>query len=162
MPSTSFERLKEFLLSEMRMSHVYQPLMIRTLLERGGAATRRDIARCLLAEDQSQLEYYEEITQRMPGRVLANRGVVTRQRQTYTLASGLNEVTEAERAELIAICNQELRKYIERRGEAIWDYRRLAPGDVPGTVRFDVLTTAGGRCGDDGREARRFDRAKRG
>jgi hypothetical protein len=68
-PSKDFERLKEFLLSQMRLSHVYQPLMIRTLLERGGTASRRDIAKALLAEDQSQLEYYEEITQRMPGPV---------------------------------------------------------------------------------------------
>src|SRR5215475_5521260 len=104
MASPAFESLKDFLLSEMRMQHVYQPLMIRTLLERGGTASRRDIARALLAEDQSQLEYYEEITQRMPGRVLANRGIVTRDGQSYTLASELKDLSDAERAELIAIC----------------------------------------------------------
>jgi ATP adenylyltransferase len=32
------------------------------------------------------------------------------------------------------------------RTEAIWDYRRLAPGDIPGTLRYDVLARAGGHC----------------
>jgi ATP adenylyltransferase len=36
------------------MSHVYQPVMLRELLRRKGAATVNDIARALLAEDRSQ------------------------------------------------------------------------------------------------------------
>lgn len=36
MPSESYTQLLRFLQGEMRMSHVYQPVMIRTLLDRGG------------------------------------------------------------------------------------------------------------------------------
>jgi hypothetical protein len=32
--------------------------MLRELLDRGGRASRKDIARALLNEDRSQLEYY--------------------------------------------------------------------------------------------------------
>ena len=52
----------------MRMSHVYQPVMLRLLLGRNGGASVQDIARALLNEDRSQLEYYSEITKNMVGR----------------------------------------------------------------------------------------------
>jgi hypothetical protein len=32
-PSASFDRLREFLASRMRMSHVYQPLMLKMLIQ---------------------------------------------------------------------------------------------------------------------------------
>ena len=67
-----FDTLLRFLQSEMRMSHIYQPLMLRTLLQAGGMATTRQIAAAFLAEDESQLEYYEAITNRMPGRCSAS------------------------------------------------------------------------------------------
>jgi ATP adenylyltransferase len=50
----------------MRMSHLYQPLMLRTLIEKGGFASLRDIASSFLMHDESQIEYYVEITKRMP------------------------------------------------------------------------------------------------
>jgi hypothetical protein len=46
------------------MAHIYQPVMIRELLTRGGKASIRNIAAAFLARDASQLEYYEQITRR--------------------------------------------------------------------------------------------------
>ena len=40
----TYEELKDFLQVRMRMSHVYQPLMIRELLTVGGRASTRQIA----------------------------------------------------------------------------------------------------------------------
>jgi ATP adenylyltransferase len=51
----------------MRMSHVYQPVMLREPLNRNGRATVAKIARALLNEDRSQIEYYSEITKDMLG-----------------------------------------------------------------------------------------------
>ena len=61
----NFEQLTQFIERDMRMAHVYQPVMLRELLDRGGRATREDIARALLNEDRSQLDYYSEITRNM-------------------------------------------------------------------------------------------------
>ena len=61
------------------MSHIYQPLMIRTLLTHGGRASIRQIASMFLSKDASQLEYYEEITKNIPGKVLARHGIVSHQ-----------------------------------------------------------------------------------
>lgn len=38
------------------MSHIYQPVMLKTLIEHQGTATIRKIA-----HDESQLEYYDQI-----------------------------------------------------------------------------------------------------
>ncbi len=72
----------------MRMSHIYQPVMLREMLEQGGAANRTDIAKAFLAEDRSQIEYYETITQNMPGRVLGSHGIVAREGRKYRLCGG--------------------------------------------------------------------------
>ena len=69
----------------MRMAHIYQPVMIRELLTRGGKASIRNIAAAFLARDASQLEYYEQITKDMPGKVLGKHGIVERERDKYRL-----------------------------------------------------------------------------
>ena len=67
--ASSFEHLREFLQTQMRMAHICQPIMIKELLTHGGKASIRKIASAFLARDQSQLEYYEQITKNMPGKV---------------------------------------------------------------------------------------------
>ena len=49
-----FDELLRFVERDMRMSHVYQPVMLRELLSRNGRATVGEIARALLNEDRSQ------------------------------------------------------------------------------------------------------------
>jgi len=39
--STVFQQLKTFLTQQMRMSHLYQPLMLRTLIDQGDFASGR-------------------------------------------------------------------------------------------------------------------------
>jgi mevalonate kinase len=63
--SIPFRRLSHFIQIEMRMSHVYQPVMLRALLSHAGQSSVREIAKALLSEDQSQIEYFEQITKRM-------------------------------------------------------------------------------------------------
>jgi hypothetical protein len=38
MPSPAFTRLRDFISNAMQMSHVYQPVMLRTLIDKGGKA----------------------------------------------------------------------------------------------------------------------------
>src|SRR5215217_2882049 len=89
---SAYQRLLHFIRDNMRMSHVYQPVMIRELLRQGGGATRRAIAYALLAEDRSQLEYYEQIVQGMVGRVLKSRNVIEQHGKGYQLV-GWSELT---------------------------------------------------------------------
>lgn len=66
--------LEDFTLNRMRMSHIYQPVMIKTLLQMGGQASVEDIAKSLLTYDQSQIEYYTLRTKLMVGKVLTPNG----------------------------------------------------------------------------------------
>jgi hypothetical protein len=47
---SAFNRLREFIRGGMRMSHIYQPVMLRELLRRGGKGTRREMPRLCFVE----------------------------------------------------------------------------------------------------------------
>ena len=90
--------LKHFISKQMRMSHIYQPVMIKALLQSDGEATTEKIAKALLAYDQSQVEYYSLRTKAMVGKVLTNNGVVEpiksgRQITGYRLTEATHQVT---------------------------------------------------------------------
>ena len=46
----NYKRLKKYLIKDMRMSHVYQPIMIRNLIVNKGKADSEKIAKDLLAK----------------------------------------------------------------------------------------------------------------
>lgn len=146
MASKPFKTLREFLTTRMRMSHIYQPLMIRTLLTHGGRATVRQIASNFLSKDASQLEYYEEITKNMPGKVLARHGIVRRDRDTFQLLPDISTFQPDERNELVRLCDAKVNEFMEKRGAAVFAHRALSASYVPGSVRYEVLKRAGGRC----------------
>jgi hypothetical protein len=57
-PSATYQRLRETIANQMRMSHVYQPLMLMELLGRRSPAPAQDVARRILGEDVTQIEVY--------------------------------------------------------------------------------------------------------
>jgi ATP adenylyltransferase len=130
---------------DMRMSHVYQPVMLRELLSRDGRATVAEIAHALLDEDRSQIEYYSEITKNMVGRVLTNRNVVKRDGGEYALL-GYDNFTQDQIERLKDACEVKLSEYLARRGDAIWEHRRRSVGYISGTLRYEVLKNAKFRC----------------
>jgi len=141
----SFRALKKFLLNDMRMAHIYQPVMIKALLARKGRCSARDIAAEILGRDDSQLEYYERITREMPGRVLSKHGIVARDGKDYSL-QGFEVLDRDQVRELSAICDQKIQEYVERRGARVWSHRRVSSGYVPGTLRYEVLKRAQFHC----------------
>ncbi len=54
----TFSDLKDFLINRMRMSNIYQPVMLMSLLKNGGVASVASLAKDLLINDQSQIGYY--------------------------------------------------------------------------------------------------------
>ncbi len=141
----SFRALKKFLLSDMRMSHIYQPAMIKALVARKGRCSTREIAAEILGRDESQLEYYERITKEMPGRVLSKHGIVIRDGTDYAL-QGFEALDLEQVRELNKICDQKIQEYMERRGARVWSHRSVSSGYVPGTLRYEVLKRAQFHC----------------
>ena len=85
----TFQALMTFLETQMRMSHIYQPVMIKHLLEKGGDSTDVEIAKEIAKYDQSQIEYYQKITNNMVGRVLRSHQIVGKQK-TYIASKVFN------------------------------------------------------------------------
>ena len=80
----TFDQLLEFLTTRMRMSHIYQPLLIRALVDARGTATLRQLAHALLAQAESQLRFYEKRIKELPLRILSKHGVVRSDEQRVT------------------------------------------------------------------------------
>jgi hypothetical protein len=115
--SAPFAQLEHFIAHEMRMSHVYQPVMLREILRRNGTAQVEEIAKALLAEDRSQVEYYEQITRNMVGRVLTkNRGITEKHDESSSIKSFV-ELTNSEVDELITRCDSKIAEYLGRRSD---------------------------------------------
>ena len=129
----------------MRMSHIYQPVMLMTLLKEGGVASIETLSKKLLIEDKSQQEYYGNITRNMVGRVLNNHGIVQKDGQIFKLRN-YETYTEDQRIELIQICQEKLNEYIEKRGKRIFEHRRKSAGYISGSIRYNVLKDAKFRC----------------
>lgn len=132
-----------FLTSKMRMSHIYQPLLIRTLVARGGTATVRQIAKEFLAHDESQIDYYEHVAKVMPIPVLRRHGIVERRGDEVSLPPN---ISREEAANIVALCDEKIEAYKAARGTAIWQHRAIGLGAIPGSVRYEVLKRSGGKC----------------
>ena len=141
----TFSNLKDFILNRMRMSHIYQPVMLMTLLKEGGVASIETLSKKLLIEDKSQQEYYGNITRNMVGRVLNNHGIVQKDGEIFKLRN-YETYTEDQRIELIQICQEKLNEYIEKRGKRIFEHRRKSAGYISGSIRYNVLKDAKFRC----------------
>ena len=129
----------------MRMSHIYQPVMIKKLLEKNGKATDIEIANELLKFDPSQIEYYQNITNNMVGKVLRSHKIVEKNKSLYNLV-GYEDLTQMEIENLKLICESKVDAYIKKRGGAIWQHRKNNREPVSGTIRYEVLKRASFRC----------------
>ncbi len=140
----NFEELAEFIEHRMRLSHIYQPLLIRTLLDSGGVATVRQLAQAFLGQDESQLLYYEKRIKEMPVRVLTSHQVIEREGELVSLK--VSTLTLQQRARLRMLCEQRMQEFIEARGLDTWGYRLGELDPVPDSIRYQVLRAADQRC----------------
>lgn len=80
MAKQSVAELIDFIRTRMRMSHIYQPVVIRSLIDSGNVATVRQLALDLLSSDEAQIRYYEDRIKKMPLPVLRRHGVISTDR----------------------------------------------------------------------------------
>ena len=141
----TYDDLLDFVTNKMRMSHIYQPVMLLSLLEGRGWSHQEDIAASILKCDPVQLEYYTKRTVEMVGTVLRNKGLVEYEGKVFKLA-GFDELSPLEVERLKLACRERLIRFIEERGDTVWSHRRKSDGYISGTVRYEVLKRARARC----------------
>tara|TARA_B100000900_G_scaffold172133_1_gene146266 strand:- start:2040 stop:3002 length:963 start_codon:yes stop_codon:yes gene_type:complete len=139
----TFKELQDFIENKMRMSHIYQPLLIKTLVESEGFSTARKLALELLKMDESQIQYYERVVKTMPIRVLLKHGVIKKNDNQIVLNT--RKLTFQQRQKLITLCDSKLNEFREKRGLKLWDYR-LIDNPVPDSLRYRVLKKSKQRC----------------
>src|SRR5260221_1187434 len=124
------------------MSHIYQPVLIRSLLDNDGYCTVRQLALALLMEDESQIEYYEKILKRMPLPVLKRRGVIKVEKNIVQMEVG--KLTLQEKAAIRLECDGLSQNFIQKRGLRIWDYPMIDDDPVADSLRDPGLKRDGG------------------
>ena len=144
--SDRFDDISHFLRYRMKMTHIYQPVMLMTLLESGGCATTVDIAKAILLHDPTQIRYYSDITKRYPGRVLSGNHKVTQRTADGYVLVGFNELSDDEKGRLIEICSIRLEEFLADKGTRPWSHRDRAARYIPGSVKYQVLKAAKFRC----------------
>ena len=140
-----YSELQKFIQNKMRMSHVYQPVMLMTLLSNGGQTSTTEIAKAILDHDESQIEYYEKIVGNMVGRVLRNHGVVKKAQSNYQLCLD-EKLTKNQIAGMLELCQTKLEEYKAKRGELIWRHRTMSAGYISGSLKYEVLKAAQFHC----------------
>jgi len=141
----TFSELKKFIIEDMSMQHIYQPVMLIELLKNNGSAKEGDIAKVILNRDPTQLHYYIDKVKNMVGKVLANRQITTKDKSIHYL-NGYADLSSAQRDELINLCVDKLNEYETKQGDKIWEHRATDREVISGSVRYQVLLRAGRRC----------------
>jgi diadenosine tetraphosphate (Ap4A) HIT family hydrolase len=82
----------------------------------------------------------------MVGKVLTkNHEIATKDKDIYSLI-GSEDLTNKEAEELIELCEQKIAEFEAKRGDTIWNHRRRGHRPISGSIRYEVLSRARGRC----------------
>ncbi len=133
-------KLEEYL-KRMSMTHVYQPVMIKRLLESGGEATVEDIAKEFIDMDASLLRYYMGRVMVWPKKTLEKHKVVKyekgprRGKGRFTLL--VDGISEEARNRLVEICDLRTAQFVDKFGERYGAKGTRDP--VPGALQYDIL-----------------------
>lgn len=138
----TFEELKDFIENKMSMSHIYQPVLIKTLLDSDGISTTRNIGIEMLKHDDSQKDYYEKRVKGMPVPVLLKHNIISKDKNIISL--NVQSLSQDEKQKLISICDMKLNEFKEMRPD-IFDHRGQ-DGPVKNSLRYKVLKNSNFRC----------------
>ncbi len=131
--------LLEFVNNRMSMSAIYQPLIIRELIEHGGECTIRDLAKAFAKHDLSTVEYYENIVKRYPKQTLLKHGVIEYDKTLKSFRLKNYSVSKQYRESVIEACEAAMSEWIEKQN-------REGDPSVDSSIRYILLKESGGRC----------------
>ena len=139
-----FEALRRFITEKMKMTEVYQPLVIRTLIENGGSASTRQLALAALPYDTSQVEYYEQVMKRWPKITLKKHDIISYQRDKFALNANVSLLSEYQKAELTSLCTQKIQEFLD--AKLTQQQKAKIPTHISGLMRYEILRRAKSRC----------------
>lgn len=132
--------LTNFIDKKMKMTGVYQPVIVRELLQHGGECTKEQLARAISFYDPSVLDYYKRVLMRWPKATLTKHGVVSYKNtgQLFSLNADLSNYELREQA--IQLCESKISEWLEKK-------RHEEKDPVANqSVRYQVLKRARQKC----------------
>lgn len=122
--------LKDFLLTKMKMSGLYQPVIIKHLVLGNGKAKLEDIAKELTTLDEEAIDDYVQKLRVHPKAVLKKHGIAEIEKDAYQLIMELGDTKDV----LLKICELKITEFIDQRG--------LIPGKSSGwgSKRVNLLS----------------------
>ena len=75
----TYDQIVDFITSKMKMSHIYQPLLIRSLVDAGGSATLRQLAQFFLSQDEVNSSTLKNYIKEMLIKVLSKHWMLTKE-----------------------------------------------------------------------------------
>jgi ATP adenylyltransferase len=141
----TFSGLRDFI-TNMRMSHIYQPFILGELLRNAGHLSNRELASKLASLDTAQIAYYESILKVHPRNTLVKVHKVLSMDQGEWSIPNFDKLSTEEISELVSLCSAKLEAAWVQHGDRIFSLRSLTRRYVPGSVRYEVLKRAKWRC----------------
>lgn len=139
-----FDELREFIVNKMKMNHIYQPLLILTLLDSGDVATLRQLAIEFVGRDEAQIDDYKKRIVSFPIRDLKNHEVIDRTGELVQLK--LSNITLRQRAELKMLCESKIQEFIINRDLNTWDNKLMDNSELDDNLRERIILESNGRC----------------
>jgi ATP adenylyltransferase len=125
------------------MSHIYKPVMLLGVIRRGGHASKQQIAEDFALSDTQQVDYYrKKIVHQMPGNRLVRDGLLSKHGDKYALNGLLAQLTQEQTKLVCEALEQRITDYLDMR----YPFGDSNNDAVRGSVRYEVLKRAGGRC----------------
>ncbi|MDO6477987.1 HNH endonuclease [Shimia thalassica] len=136
---TQMTNLANFLNTKMSMSEVYQPAIIKALLQNGGKCTKQELAADISKYDLAARDYYAKIVMRYPKDTLTKHGVVAYDRSSQTFVLLGYPQDEEMRDQLLQTCQEKIEHWQTAR-------RQADRATLGGSKRYEVLRRAKGKC----------------
>ena len=124
-----------------RRTHAHEPRL---------PAPAQDVAGGILGEDVTQIEVYTERVKGMVGKVLTFNGITRYAQGAYDLVGG-EELSDAERDEMLQLCRQRLDTFRMQRGEkmgCLLKQKPAASGTGAATARRSAARSKSGHGAD--------------
>ncbi|MCY4490339.1 MAG: HNH endonuclease, partial [Thaumarchaeota archaeon] len=138
----NYETLEYFIKYKMSMTHIYQPVMIKKLLESNNQATAEEIAKEFIDRDKSLLKYYKERVKVWPKKTLVKHNIVEYNKGTFMLL--LDGITPKQRTRLIELCENKTNEYVDKYENRLGIKNNRS--SVSGNIRYDIIAKFKGVC----------------
>lgn len=135
-----FSDLKKFMKDKMKMTRVYQPVVIKELLLNDGQCTKDQLAKTIVAYDLSAMDHYRRVVMRWPKRTLTTHGIIRYEKSEgrFFLECAVRDDTERKKA--VELCESYIQSWVENKR-----IKEKSP-EANASVRYRVLKTAKGKC----------------